>query len=194
MEIITNKIMKKLLITLLTILVTTCIFSQTKYYVDAVNGNDANTSVQAQNPATAWKSIAKINSFFTSLNAGDSVLFHRGQTFTGTLTGAGNKSGTNVASINFGAYGIGTMPIFSGFFSIPSWTSIGGNKWTAVVSSAQATLNMLTINGAFQPIGRFPKSGSATTSWPSGGYLQYQSVGGNNPPVAGQSSSLTSNQ
>lgn len=186
--------MKKSLATLLILLISTCVFAQHKYYVDGVNGNDANTSTQAQNQATPWKTIAKINSFFTSLVAGDSVLFRRGQTFTGTLTGAGNKSGTNVAKINFGAYGTGTNPIFSGFFSIPSWTSIGGNKWTAVVPSAQTTLNMLTINGAFQPIGRFPKVNSATTSWPSGGYLQFQSVGGSNPPVAGQASSLTSNQ
>jgi hypothetical protein len=43
------------------------------YYVSSISGNDSYTSTQAQSQATPWKTLAKVNSFFNSLNPGDQV-------------------------------------------------------------------------------------------------------------------------
>ena len=77
------------------------------FYVDGVNGSDSNTGL-AQN--AAWRSIAKVNGF--PLAPGDSVLFARGQTFTGAaLTVV--RSGTPTSPIIVGAWGAGSLPVFS---------------------------------------------------------------------------------
>ncbi|MEJ7684845.1 MAG: hypothetical protein WKG06_44765 [Segetibacter sp.] len=56
------------------------------YYFSTSSGNDSRTSTQAKNPSTPWKTISKLNSFFSSLQPGDSVLFKRGETFYGSVT------------------------------------------------------------------------------------------------------------
>ncbi|MBS1663721.1 MAG: right-handed parallel beta-helix repeat-containing protein [Bacteroidetes bacterium] len=68
------------------------------YYVDAVAGNDraAGTS-----PATAWKTLAKVESTF--LLQGDQVLFKKGSVFKGSLFLKIIPSSTKVTKI--GAYG-----------------------------------------------------------------------------------------
>lgn len=48
------------------------------YYVDATGGNDAWPGTEAQ----PWQTIAKVNG--EAFNAGDSVLFKRGETWAGT--------------------------------------------------------------------------------------------------------------
>ena len=58
--------------------------SAAKYYFSSQSGDDSRTSLQAQNPATPWKTLNKLNTFM-NLQPGDSVLFKRGETFYGTL-------------------------------------------------------------------------------------------------------------
>src|SRR4051812_4937148 len=84
----------------------------TNYYFSTMAGDDARTAVQAQNQNTPWKSIDKLNSYFTNLQPGDSVLFKRGETFYGSITV--NKSGTAAAPIVISAYGTGTSPMITG--------------------------------------------------------------------------------
>ncbi|MBR9777628.1 MAG: hypothetical protein GYB55_22430, partial [Cytophagales bacterium] len=55
------------------------------YYVSQEKGNDNRSLTEAQNPATPWKSIDKVNSLFNYLKPGDAILFNRGETFYGTL-------------------------------------------------------------------------------------------------------------
>jgi len=45
------------------------------YYFSTLDGDDSRTSTEAQNPASPWKTINKLNSFFASLLPGDQVLF-----------------------------------------------------------------------------------------------------------------------
>ena len=76
----------------------------TTYYVDATNGNDDDNGTS---PETAWKTIGKVNA--SSFNAGDSILFKRGETWTtGTLTPA--SSGSAGDPIIFSDYGTGDKP------------------------------------------------------------------------------------
>ena len=53
------------------------------YYVDATGGDDTKAGTTT---GTAWQTIGKVNG--ETFTAGDSVLFKRGETWTGTtLTG-----------------------------------------------------------------------------------------------------------
>ena len=140
------------------------IANATNYYFSSVSGDDSRTSAQAQNPATPWKTLTKLNSFFSSLAAGDSALLKRGETFYGSITVS--KSGAAGRAICIGSYGTGAKPIITGFTTVAGWTSLGSNIWesTSAVSSL-SDLNMVVINGANTPMGRYPNTG----------YLKYQS-------------------
>ncbi|MBS1921515.1 MAG: tandem-95 repeat protein [Bacteroidetes bacterium] len=150
------------------------------YYFSSSKGNDSYSSSQAQNPETPWQSLNKLNSFFSNLQPGDSVLFLCGDTFYGNITI--NKSGTSSRPIVLASFGSGAKPIITGFSSIISWTNVGGNIWESsnVVTSSSNRLNMVSVNGAFQPIGRWPK-----ITAPNQGYLNIDSYSG--------STSITSN-
>jgi len=53
------------------------------YYFSSTDGDDSRTSFQAQDSSTPWRSINKLNSIFSSLQAGDVILFKRGDVFYG---------------------------------------------------------------------------------------------------------------
>ena len=80
-----------------------------------------------------------------------------------------SRSGSSGLPITIGAYGTGANPVISGFTTVSSWTSLGGNIWesTSAVSTLSAA-NMVVINGVNTPMGRYPNSG----------YLPYQSYSG----------------
>jgi parallel beta-helix repeat protein len=143
--------MKKLIIVILT-LVCSQTFA-TNYYFSDVSGNDGRTSVQAQSSATPWKSISKLNSIFSTLVDGDSILFKRGETFYGSIV-------IGHAHIKFGAYGTGNKPNVSGFTTVSAWTNLGGNIWesTSAVSTL-STCNIASIGGANYSQGRTPNTG-----------------------------------
>jgi parallel beta-helix repeat protein len=82
------------------------------YYVDASGGNDGNSGLA---PDTAWKTIAKVNA--ASLSPGDAVLFKRGEVWNCTQAEYAlypTHDGTASASIAYGAYGSGSLPIIRG--------------------------------------------------------------------------------
>jgi hypothetical protein len=81
--------------------------SGTAYYVDSLNGSDANAGTS---PTAPWKSLSKANS--APLAAGDRLLLKRGSVWTGTLRIA--ASGTSSAAITVGAYGTGVLPVVQG--------------------------------------------------------------------------------
>ena len=142
------------------------------YYISSSTGNDSYTSTQAQNQSTPWKSISKLNSF--ALAAGDIVYFKNGETFYGTII-------PNTGGITYTAYGSGVKPIITGLTSISSWTSVGSNIWEASVPAGLAKMNMVVINNALVPMGRYPNAKTTND-----GYLTYESASG--------SSSITDNQ
>ncbi len=131
------------------------------YYFSTATGDDTRTATQAQNSATPWQSITKLNSYFLSLQPGDSVLFNRGETFYGGIVVS--KSGTAGSPITIGAYGNGAKPVITGFTTVSGWTNLGSNIWesTGTVSTL-SRLNIVVINGVNTPMGRFPNSGFLT--------------------------------
>ena len=138
------------------------------YYFSSTDGDDSRTSSQAQDSSTPWRSIDKLNSIFSSLEAGDVILFKRGDVFYGGISV--KKSGSSRASIKFAAYGSGVKPIITGFTDVTSWTSIGDNLWVSSNPVSNLfTLNIITVNGLFVPIGKWPNSGYNTINSSSGG-------------------------
>lgn len=134
------------------------IANATNYYFSSVSGDDSRTSAQAQNPATPWKTLTKLNSFFSSLAAGDSALLKRGETFYGGITVS--KSGAVGRAICIGSYGTGAKPIITGFTTVVGWTNLGSNIWesTSTVSTL-SSVNMVVVNGANTAMGRYPNTG-----------------------------------
>jgi hypothetical protein len=136
------------------------------YYVSSA-GNDSNNGLTT---GTSWQTLSKVNS--SSFNAGDQILFNKGDTFYGSLITT--SSGTSNFPIVYGAYGTGANPIITGFVSVSAWTNLGSNIWESTSAvSALSQCNMVTIGGINTPMGRFPKATD-----PNKGYYTYQSHSG----------------
>ena len=74
------------------------------YYVDP----SSTVSIANGSLTNPWKTISQVNAGTISLLPGDSVLFKRGQVFSGRLVVY--ASGTSIAPIVYSAYGTGNMP------------------------------------------------------------------------------------
>jgi hypothetical protein len=103
------------------------------------------------------------------------VLFKRGDVFYGSINIS--KSGSSGSPIIFGAYGSGNKPVISGFATISSWTSVGNGLYEATVSAGLSTLNMVTLDGAFQVMGKYPKGNSGYLTISSGSTSSISSSG-----------------
>src|ERR1035438_7407924 len=115
--------MKKNL-TLLFSVLAICITSKATDYYVAANGSDANNGTSTSTP---WKTLSKLNSFFSSLKPGDNVYFNRGDDFYGAIIV--NKSGSSSSPITISAYGSGADPVVTGFTTVTAWTNLGNNIW-----------------------------------------------------------------
>ncbi len=140
------------------------------YYISN-SGNDNHTTEEAQNPATPWKTITKLNAMAYSLKAGDVILFKRGEVFDGPLIL--NRSGSLGLPIVFSAYGSGARPVINGLTSLYNWASAGNGIWESDCY-ANAMVNTVLVNGEVKPIGRYPNLDA-----PGKGYLSIESTSGN---------------
>ena len=110
----------------------TALLSATDYYVKA----GGNNSAAGTSDATAWGTVAKVNSF--SFSAGDHCYFRRGDSWIEILSPS--VSGTSSNPITFDAYGTGVLPIIggvgevSGWNTAGNWTSQGSNLWSIPIS------------------------------------------------------------
>lgn len=98
----------------------------TTYYVDATGGDDSNGGT---NSAAPWKTVGKI--VISSFSPGDSVLFKRGETWSGTILTV-PSSGSAGNPITFGDYGSGALPNISGAASVNNAISIGAHDYITV--------------------------------------------------------------
>ncbi|HET6252839.1 MAG TPA: right-handed parallel beta-helix repeat-containing protein [Puia sp.] len=144
----------------------------TTYYVSSISGNDSYSPAQATNPATPWRSMGKVNSFWGSLNPGDTVKLQCGSVFTSGLNVW--KSGTAAKPIVVTTYGSGNAPLVTGFTALSGWSGGSGNIWQATCSNCGLSANIAMIGDSSQPMGRWPNSWSN----PDGGYAQIQSYNG----------------
>jgi len=77
------------------------------YYVDAINGDDSNNGMSADD---AWQSLDKVNA--TTFVAGNRILFKSGDSWVGQLILYG--SGSYESPITIGKYGSSTNPVIHG--------------------------------------------------------------------------------
>ncbi len=83
------------------------ISAQTKYYVDAINGSDANLGTS---PGQAWQTTLEVQN--RPFLPGDTVFFKRGSVFASTNVFTISSPGTKGRPIVFSSYGIGNRPTF----------------------------------------------------------------------------------
>src|SRR5688500_4855946 len=141
------------------------------YYFSATSGDDSRTSIEAQNPSTPWKTLNKLNSFFSSLQPGDIVLLKRGETFYGSITV--NQSGTGSAPITIGAYGTGNRPVITSLVTLSGWKAdsvYSGVYESAANSAFDAEVRIVLLNSVVKQIGRYPNANTANK-----GYLTLES-------------------
>ncbi len=145
--------------------------AQAATYYFAAGGDDSRTAVQAQNPATPWQSIAKLNASMPLLQPGDQVLFRRGDVFRGALVITRSGSAGNL--LTFGAYGAATdaLPVLNASAPLSGWKSVGTNLWEAPCPSSGPTVTgVYAVGGRALPLGRYPN-----LSAPKKGYLTISS-------------------
>jgi len=108
----------------------------TTYYVSSSQGNDGNAGTSASAP---WQTLAHVNA--QTFNAGDTILFNRGDVWNESLTPP--SSGASGNPITFDAYGVGAPPNFTGYYEVPAsaWINVTGNAWKAPLPAGYTTVN-----------------------------------------------------
>lgn len=146
------------------------------YHFSSSAGDDSRTATQAQDPATPWKSVAKINWLLASGNslfqAGDSVLLRRGDTFYGSIQV--QKSGDPGKPITIGAYGSGAKPVVTLFETLGNWVSVGSGVWESICRNCGDSVRLVTVDGQVRAMGRWPNASAA-----NGGYRTVSAFSGN---------------
>lgn len=130
-------------------------FSKAATYYISATGSD---SLDGRSTATAFQTLGRVNAL--TLQAGDSVLFNRGNTFRGMLQI--KNSGTASDPIYIGAYGSGAMPVLSGAEKITGWNHSSGNIFTADCPNCPGALKQIFVREALHIPARYPNSGYFT--------------------------------
>ena len=91
------------------------------YFNSSATGNDNNNGTSTSTP---WKTITKANAL--NVNAGDTVRFFGGQTFSGTLSFNAEDSGTAASPVVIGSYGTGRATLNAGNANGIYWENCGG--------------------------------------------------------------------
>ena len=125
------------------------------YYVknggsDSSNGLTDGTAWAHHPWMTGWTAGSK------SLAPGDIVCLKCGDVWVDKIIVA--QSGASGNPITSTSYGVGEMPIITGFTTLSSWTLYSGSIYYATLSS-EAQTNMVTVDGVNTGMGRWPDTG-----------------------------------
>ena len=150
-----------------------------KFYVSPW-GNDSNTGTVSTGSVVAdatvcWKTLAKVNAAILAgtILAGDSILFKENYDYLGALQIF--KSGTSGSPIVVSSYGrLNSKGNITGLKTLTQWTNAGGGIWNITVPEGASNMNIVTIDGYLERMGRFPDYDSTTEGW-----LFYNSFSGN---------------
>ncbi|MBB1284077.1 right-handed parallel beta-helix repeat-containing protein [Flavisolibacter sp. BT320] len=159
--------MKILFISLLAVLVFGYAQSQT-YYLDPVNGDNAYTPAQAQNPSTPWKNFAAVNTHSLTVSAGARFRLKGGQygpdmlsyneiPMTLAINSERGWVGTDKNPIIIEAQP-GQMPVFTTYKTASNPIPVAGkpNVFAYVVDVFEE-LSIVEIDGHVRSCGRYPK-------------------------------------
>ncbi len=140
----------------------------TIYYVSNT-GSDSNNGTST---GTAWQTIAKVNA--ASLSPDDRIRLNAGSSWNEQLVFP--SSGTLGHPIIIESYGVGAMPVITGFQTLTGWTNVG-SVWSSTFSNSVHYQNTVLVNGVFAGKGRYPNYG----------WLTFTSHSGNNQITGGLS-------
>ena len=127
--------------------------SATNYYLSS-DGNDNNSGLSIHD---AWKTVSKVNREFSGFNAGDSVLFRRGDTFNGPLIiGASGKADKHII---ISAYGTGPDPVITGLYTVEDLKKAEEEGIYSALVPQKSMLNLVLFNNENIPSGRWPNNG-----------------------------------
>ena len=117
------------------------------YYVDSSAGNDAGDGMT---PATAWKTLTKVNA--TTFQPGNQICLKAGGSWTGQLAPKG--SGTSAAPIVIDQYGTGARPIIAAGSGVTDTVYLLNQQYWEIndlevtnKQSAPGDLRGISING-----------------------------------------------
>lgn len=136
-----------------------------KYYFSSTGGDDSRSPLQARNALTPWRTLNKLNVYFSQLMPGDSVLLKRGETFAGPLIIS--RSGASGSPIVISAYGSGTKPIIIGLTSFSNWNAETKGVWSSPCMGCGEVVNILTINDSIVAMGRYPNASDNNSGYRS---------------------------
>lgn len=117
------------------------------FYIDAVNGNDANAGTSKEAP---FQTLARVNTW--NWRSGDQCLFRKGQTWYGFINMVGNPRQVTDAPVTVGSYGQGARPIISGYKKINTnaWVLHATGVWKMDINDASKfTGNTMVSNASF---------------------------------------------
>ncbi len=108
----------------------------TDYYVSP-SGDDG---AAGTSPSTAWQTIGKVNT--VTFNAGDSILFEGGETFSGQLS-FDDEGGTSTSPITVSSYGSGRATLSNSTMGVEGSASTG----LGIYNNAGFEINNLILVG-----------------------------------------------
>jgi hypothetical protein len=138
----------KLLLTIISILISLCCKS-TIYYISP-SGNDSNSGTSITTP---WKTINRANSNSYTFQPGDQILFEKSGVYRGFLLIGSSGNATNQITVS--SYGSGDDPIFLGSDPAINWTLHSGNIW----KTQMPRIYNIFCEGELMNLARYPNSG-----------------------------------
>jgi hypothetical protein len=99
--------------------------------------NAGSDSANGTSDATAWATIAKVNSFAQSpgFGVGTHVYFKNGDTWRERMQPKGSD-------VTYTAYGGGSKPVISGADVLTGWTSLGSGLYSKVLAAGTVVMNV----------------------------------------------------
>lgn len=101
-------------------------------YYFSISGSDSNNGLSAGAPKQ------NISTALTLMNAGNTILFKRGDAWYNASLNLTNKAGTASDPITIGAYGTGPKPVIAGMYRLDTgWTNVPGtNRWQKSINGS----------------------------------------------------------
>lgn len=170
--------MKKIITVILSLIICTVLNTVygTNFYISTSKGNDINAGTSKGAP---WATINKLNSKWTSINPGDSILFEKGEVFLGSILVG--KSGTSGNPIVIGSYGTGNAPIITGYETLSGFVNPTVGLYQVPFSPAKVNFINLEFDGVMQRFGRTPNANATLPTYES--YVNKTTFTDNQMPV-----------
>jgi hypothetical protein len=143
----------------------------------AADGDDARSLVQVADPATPWRSLARVNQAFAEgdLGPGDALLLRRGDVFRDTLRlSASGSPGAPLVLAGYGDAGA-APPVISGADVVSGWQPYQGEIRAAPLATP---VRRVFVDGQPLHLARSPNTGFYRATGATDGVVQAAALAG----------------